>query len=77
MISINGKKVNTDIRHLNLSYNNLTQLPVEIGQLTQLTTLDLSNNNITHLGNLELKTVSEYSHNTYGSLLIQICCKQI
>ena len=37
MISINGKKVNKDITNLNLSYNNLTQLPVDIGQLTQIT----------------------------------------
>ena len=36
MISINGKKVNKDITNLNLSNNKLTQLPVEIGQLTQL-----------------------------------------
>ena len=37
MISINGKMINKDIKHLDLSYNNLTQLPIEIGQLTQLT----------------------------------------
>ena len=49
MISINGKMVNKDIKHLDLSYNNLTQLPVEICQLTQLTKLNLYNNNITHL----------------------------
>jgi len=49
MILINGKMVNKDIKELDLRYNNLTQLPVEIGQLTQLTTLDLFNNNLTHL----------------------------
>ena len=49
MITINGKKVNKDIKNLNLTYNNLTQLPVEIGHLTQLTRLYLQNNNITHL----------------------------
>ena len=49
MITINGKKVNKDITNLNLSYNNLTQLPVEIGQLTQLTILNLSNNKLTYL----------------------------
>jgi len=49
MISINGKKVNTDIRHLNLDYYNLTHLPVEIRHLTQLTTLNLSHTNLTHL----------------------------
>ena len=32
--------------HLNLSYNQLTQLPTEIGNLTQLTWLDLHNNPI-------------------------------
>jgi Leucine-rich repeat (LRR) protein len=49
MISINGKMVNKDIKILNLSNNNITQLPVEIGQLTQLTELNLCNNNLTQL----------------------------
>jgi Leucine-rich repeat (LRR) protein len=49
MISINGKMVNKDIKKLDLSNNKLTQLPVEIVQLTQLTTLHLTNNNITKL----------------------------
>ena len=35
MISINGKMVNKDIKHLILTYNNITKLPVEIEQLTQ------------------------------------------
>ena len=50
MITINGKMVHKDIKKLDLSYKNLTQLPVEIGQLTQLTELNLSfNNNLTQL----------------------------
>ena len=49
MISINGKMVNKDIKKLDLSNNELTQLPVEIGQLTQVTTLNLSNNKLTKL----------------------------
>ena len=48
MISINGKIVNKDITNLNLSYNNLTQLPVDIGQLTQITALYLSYNKLTN-----------------------------
>ena len=47
MITINGKKVNKDIKYLNLFANKLTKLPVEIGQLTQLTELTLYDNNIT------------------------------
>ena len=49
MISINGKMVKKYKKELILSYNNLTQLPVEIWQLTHLTTLDLNSNNLTHL----------------------------
>ena len=49
MISINGKMVNNDIEKINLSFNDLTHLPVEIGQLTQLTTLNLQFNKLTHL----------------------------
>ena len=49
MISINGKLVNKDIKILNLSNNKLTQLPVEIGQLTQLTELNLSINKLIQL----------------------------
>ena len=38
-ISINGNIVNKDITALDLNYNQLTHLPIEIGQLTQLTDL--------------------------------------
>ena len=49
MISINGKKVNKDIKKLNLTDNKLTKLSLEIGQLTQLTELNLSTNQITQI----------------------------
>jgi len=72
MISINGKKVNKDIKHLNLSYNNLTQLPVEIGQLTQLTTLNLSLNKLTHLP-VEIGRLTQLTELIlYGNKLTQV-----
>ena len=49
MITINGKQYNDDITTLNLDYNELTELPKEIGNLTQLTHLDLSINKLTEL----------------------------
>jgi Leucine-rich repeat (LRR) protein len=49
MISINGKKVNKDIKKLDLTYNNITQLPIEIVQLTRITTLSLAYNKLTQL----------------------------
>ena len=76
MISINGKMINKDIKELDLSYNNLTQLPVEIGQLTQLTILYLSNNNITHLpveiGQLTQLTELYLDYNKLNQLPVEI-----
>ena len=49
MIKINGKSFNKDIKKLDLSSNQLTQLPSEIGHLTRLTYLTLSSNRLTQL----------------------------
>ncbi len=49
MIKINGKSFNKDIKDLNLSYNQLTELPNEIGNLAQLNCLVLSSNKLTQL----------------------------
>ena len=49
MIKINGKSFNKDIKKLDLSGNQLTQLPSEIGHLTRLTYLTLSSNRLTQL----------------------------
>ena len=49
MIKINGKMVNKDITELDLSNNQLTHLPKEIGQLSQLNTLSLGSNKLTYL----------------------------
>ena len=49
MIKINGKPEDKDIKDLDLSYNQLTQIPSVIWQLTQLTELDLSSNQLTQL----------------------------
>ena len=69
MITINGKIVNKDIKKLDLSNNKLTQLQVEIGQLTQLTVLDVSNNKLTHLsveiGQLKRLTTLYLSDNKF------------
>ena len=49
MIKINGKMMNKDIKELYLFNNQLTHLPIKIGQLTELTILSLYNNKLTHL----------------------------
>ena len=76
MISINGKMINKDIKELDLSHNNLTQLPVEIGQLTQLTVLYLSNNKLTYLpveiGLLTQLTVLYLYNNNLTQLPVEI-----
>ena len=76
MISINGKMINKDIKHLDLSYNNLTQLPIEIGQLTQLTNLYLSYNNLTQLpveiGHLTQLTTLDLSYNNLTQMPVEI-----
>jgi len=77
MISINGKKVNKDIKILNLSFSILTHLPIEeICQITQLTTLNLSNNNITQLpveiGQLTQLTELNLCNNNLTQLPVEI-----
>ena len=56
--------------------NNLTQLPVEIGQLTQLTTLHLSYNKLTQLpveiGNLSRLTTLYLQNNKLTHLPVEI-----
>ena len=49
MITINGQKYNNNITDLDLSYIYLTELPKEIGKLSQLTDLNLSHNKLTEL----------------------------
>ena len=61
MNKINGKNVNKDIKKLYLSYNKLTNLPVEIGQLTQLTYLNLSYNRLTHIP-VEIGQLTQINH---------------
>jgi Leucine-rich repeat (LRR) protein len=75
-MSINGNMVNKDIQLLNLSNNNLSQLPVEIGQLIQLTILVLCRNNITNLlveiGQLTQLTRLDLSRNNITNLPVEI-----
>ena len=76
MIKINGRIFNTDIKELDLSCNQLTQLPKEIGQLTQLINLVLSNNKLSHLpteiGNLTRLTELYLYSNKLTQLPIEI-----
>jgi len=76
MISINGKRVNKDITELNLSYDQLAQLPSEIGHLTQLTILNLSFNGLTQLpseiGQLTQLTELNLSYNKLTQLSVEI-----
>jgi len=76
MISINGKMVNKDIKHLDLAYNNLTKLSVEIGQLTRLTTLYLHHNKLTQLsveiGQLTHLTTLNLDYNKLTNLPVEI-----
>jgi len=76
MISINGKMVNKDIKHLELSYNKLTHFPVEIGQLTRLTTLYLHHNKLTQvsveIGQLTQLTILYLDYNKLINLPVEI-----
>jgi len=77
MITINGKKYNNNITKLNLSYNELTELPKEIGKLSQLTYLNLSYNKLTELpkeiGNLTQLTQLYLHNNNLTELPKEIC----
>ena len=76
MIKINGKSFNKDIKELDLYNNQLTQLPSEIGQLTQLTELYLSSNKLTQLpseiGQLTQLTYLSLSDNQLTQLPTEI-----
>ena len=63
MISINGKIVNKDIKNINLSFNNLTHLPVDIWHLTQLIRLHLSDNMIENILNPIIQRVIQCIEN--------------
>ena len=76
MIKINGESFNKDIKELNLCNNQLTQLPREICQLTQLTELYLSSNKLTQLpseiGQLTQLTYLSLSDNQLTQLPTEI-----
>ena len=74
MIIIKGKMMNKDIKELELSGNNLTHLPVEIGQLAYLTKLNVVFNHLTHIpveiGQLTQLTILNLSINKLTHLPI-------
>ena len=76
MIKINGKSFNKDIKELNLSSNQLTELLSEIGNLARLTHLYLNNNQLTELpgeiGNLTQLTYLYLSSNELTQLPSEI-----
>ena len=76
MIKINGKSFNKDIKELNLSSNQLTELLSEIGNFARLTHLYLNNNQLTELpgeiGNLTQLTYLYLSSNELTQLPSEI-----
>ena len=76
MIKINGKSFNKDIKELNLSSNQLTELLSEIGNFARLTHLYLNNNQLTELpgeiGNLTQLTYLYLSSNELTQLPTEI-----
>lgn len=67
---------NDRVVHLYLSGDSITGLPAEIGNLTELKSLELSRNNLRNIppeiGNLKKLTSLDLSHNSLGSLPVEI-----